>query len=206
MLHYSTIESETLGLLRKLQKTEGLNKMRLVGGTSLALQIGHRKSIDIDLFGTLELDEFAISDALKKIGKATILKKTPNIYIYQVDGIKVDLVNYPYPWLSEVLKEDNLKLAGTADIGAMKLSAITGRGTKKDFIDLYFLLEKYNLKELMTFYNKKYHDGSEFLVLKSLAYFEDADKDADPVMLRNIKWHEVKQFISEKTEAYIESN
>ena len=88
-------------------------ELRLVGGTSLALQIGHRTSIDIDLFGTLEADEFEIDKILSKIGSITLLKKTKNINIYLIDGIKVDLVNYHYPWLEGKIIEDNLRLAGT---------------------------------------------------------------------------------------------
>lgn len=78
----------------------------MVGGTSLALQIGHRKSIDIDLFGKLDVDEIEIAKILAGLGKTTILNKTKNINIYLIDGIKVDLVNYHYPWLEEVTNAD----------------------------------------------------------------------------------------------------
>jgi hypothetical protein len=206
MFHYETIDTPTLELLKKLQAVKTFDQLRLVGGTSLALQIGHRKSIDIDLFGTVLIDEYSISETLAKIGEATLIKKTPNIFIYQVDGIKVDIVNYPYAWLEKIISKDNLRLAGIKDIGAMKLSAITGRGTKKDFIDLYFLLQKFTLDELISFYNKKYHDGSEFLVLRSLTYFEDAGRDEDPVMLNQLDWQEVKRLINSKTEEYISRN
>lgn len=94
MLHYQTIESGTLELLRKLMQTDEFKELRLVGGTSLALQIGHRSSIDIDLFGILDTDQFEIDKILNKIGSITLLKKTKNINIYLIDGIKVDLVNY----------------------------------------------------------------------------------------------------------------
>ncbi len=86
----------------------------------------------------------------------------------------------------------------------MKLSAITGRGTKKDFIDLFFLLQSFSLDEILTFYNQKYHDGSEFLVLKSLSYFEDADEDEDPVMLHPFNWNEIKEFIKKKLKDYLQ--
>lgn len=94
MLRYQTIESGTLELLRKLMQTDEFKELRLVGGTSLALQIGHRSSIDIDLFGILDTDQFEIDKILNKIGSITLLKKTKNINIYLIDGIKVDLVNY----------------------------------------------------------------------------------------------------------------
>lgn len=205
MLHIDTIEPPTLELLKKLQEAKGFDELRLVGGTSLALQLGHRKSIDLDLFGTVLHDDYGISETLNKVGKATLIKKTSNIFIYQIDGIKVDIVNYPYPWLEELLTEGGLRLADIRDIGAMKLSAITGRGSKKDFIDLYFLLQIFTLDEVISFYKKKYYDGSEFLVLKSLTYFDDADNDVAPIMLETIDWDDVKCFINTKTEEYLKS-
>jgi hypothetical protein len=184
-------------------QTDEFKELRLVGGTSLALQIGHRSSIDIDLFGILDADEFEIDKILNKIGSITLLKKTKNINIYLIDGIKVDLVNYHYPWLGETIIEDNLRLAGTKDLAAMKLAAITGRGTKKDFVDLNFLLQIYNLEEMLGFYKLKYNDASEILVLKSLTYFEDADTEEDPRMLMSMNWEKVKDLITISMQKYI---
>ena len=176
----------------------------MVGGTSLALQIGHRTSIDIDLFGTLEADEFEIDKILSKIGSITLLKKTKNINIYLIDGIKVDLVNYHYPWLEGKIIEDNLRLAGTKDIAAMKLAAFTGRGTKKDFVDLNFLLQFYTLEEMIGFYKRKYTDASlEILVLKSLTWFDDADSEEDPRMVMPMNWEIVKDFITLNMKKYL---
>ena len=86
----------------------------------------------------------------------------------------------------------------------MKLAAITGRGTKRDFIDIYFLLQNFSLAEMIAFYNLKYTDGSEFLVLKSLSYFEDADADAEPVMLKHILWANIKSSIIKTLTHYLE--
>jgi len=203
MLHYETIDPQTLGLLKSLQKAPAFSELRLAVGTSLALQIGHRKSIDIDLFGAIHSDEYAISEAVNAIGKVTILKKSENINIFLIDNIKVDIVNYPYPWIEKAINEDDLCLAGKNDIAAMKLAAITGRGTKKDFVDLFFLLQTFSLNEMLAFYNQKYHDGSEFLVLKSLSYFEDADKDEDPLMLDKFDWNKMKVSIKKCLAVYL---
>ena len=203
MLQYQTIEPRVLELLKKLLQIDEFRELRLVGGTSLALQIGHRNSIDIDMFGTLEADEFDIDKILNKIGSITVLKKTKNINIYLIDGIKVDLVNYHYPWLGETIIEDNLRLAGAKDIAAMKLAAITGRGTKKDFIDVNFLLQFYTLEEMLGFYKLKYNDASEILALKSLTYFEDADTEEDPRMLMPMNWGKVKDLITVSMQKYI---
>ena len=87
-----------------------------------------------------------------------------------------------YPLLDDCLVVDNIRMLSTKDIAAMKLSAIAGRGSKKDFIDLYFLLEKFSLAEILSFYTQKYHDGSAFMVQKSLTYFEDANIQLEPKM------------------------
>ncbi len=206
MLYYETIDTKTLGLLKRLQKIPEFSKLRLVGGTALALQLGYRVSIDLDLFGNIEADAITIAKRLDNIGKVTILKKSDNINIYIIDNVKVDIVNYHYKWLENSVIEDDLILASKKDIAAMKLAAITGRGTKKDFIDLYFLLKQYKLNEILNFYKQKYHDGSIFLVLKSLSYFEDADKDESPKMLKPVNWEKVKMFIEKELSNYLKNN
>jgi hypothetical protein len=195
MLHYNTITAETLELLKKLQAVPAFSELRLVGGTALALQIGHRNSIDIDLFGKLSIDEIALNEALSNIGKLIQLKKSKNINIYSLNNIKLDIVNYPYQWIGQPIKTDTLLLAGLKDIAAMKLAAITSRGTKKDFIDVFFLLNRFSLPEMLDFYENKYHDGSVFLVLKSLTYFEDADQDETPKMYVEYDWEKTKSKI-----------
>lgn len=196
MLFFETVDAETVNLLKRLQQLPAFSALRLVGGTSLALQIGHRKSIDLDLFGAITADEYEVAEQLEKLGKITILRKSKNINIYLINGIKVDIVNYQYKWLENSINDSGLILADSKDVSAMKLAAITGRGTKKDFIDLFFLLNKYSLQQMLDFYTQKYNDGSEFLVLKSLSYFEDADLDEDPVMLNTLHWETVKSTIS----------
>jgi hypothetical protein len=191
-----------LELLKKLQEIPEFSNLYLVGGTSLALQIGHRISVDIDLFGKINVDELTILKQLNRIGKITVLKKSQNINIYLIDGIKVDIVNYHYKWLNAPISIDGLLLADKKDIAAMKLSAITGRGTKKDFIDLYFLLQYYKLEEILNFYKQKYYDGSTFLVLKSLSYFSDADGDESLKILKPMNWNNVKKFIEQKLQEY----
>lgn len=203
MLYYETIEPKTLELLMQLQSQSAFSQLRLVGGTSLALQLGHRKSVDIDLFGKLNIDKYELDEILRSYASIKTLRTSKNINIYLLNGIKVDIVNYSYKWLFKPISIDGLFLADIKDIAAMKLSAITGRGGKKDFIDLYFILQKYKLDEIINFYNKKYPDGSEFLLLKSLAYFDDAEQDEKPYMIKDIKWKQVKQFIKNELNKYL---
>ena len=203
MLHYETVDEGTLGLLKQLQSLDVLSEMRLVGGTSLALQIGHRKSIDIDLFGILNVEFDILIDELKTLGEVVLLKNSKNIHSLLINDIKVDIVNYNYKWLTNKMTIDNIYFATIEDIAAMKLNAIMGRGSKKDFIDLYFILKNYTLTTLMDFYSKKYHDGSIFLVLKSLAYFDDADEQEMPFMFHNTSWQTMKNNIKKALANYI---
>ncbi len=203
MLYYETIEPELLELLNKLIKIEEFKELRLVGGTSLALQYGHRKSIDIDLFGNLEIGLDEISSLLSTCGKSTQIKRSAKINIFSIDGIKVDIVNYHYPWLNPVLLEDGLRLAQPEDIAAMKISAITGRGSKKDFIDLYELLKHFSLEEILSLYERKHDDGSIYLALKSLNYFGDAEQNPMPEMLINTSWSNIKQTLEQEVNRYL---
>lgn len=203
MLQKQSVSTELFELLNKLMEVPEFGNLYLVGGTSLALQLGHRVSVDIDLFGKIDLQEFEISQIIRKLGSATLINKSKNISIYSVNGIKLDVVNYPYKWIEKPLIEEGLRLAGKKDIAAMKLNAIAGRGSKKDFIDLYFLLHSFSLAEMIGFYKDKYTEGSEFLVMKSLLWFEDADNEPEVKMLSNQTWPEIKQEISRVTRAYI---
>jgi len=111
-------------------------------------------------------------------------------------------VALPYPFISEIKTIDGIKIASIEDIGAMKLSAITGRGSRKDFVDLYFLLQIFTLDELLGFYGKKYRDGSSFLVFKSLTYFDDAEQEPMPHMRVDFDWAKAKKFIVEKVKTH----
>lgn len=97
---------------------------------------------------------------MRTLGTLTILNDSKNIHIYVLNEVKIDIVNYTYPWLDDVVYKDGIRLASPRDIAAMKITAIEGRGTKKDFVDIYFLLKKYSLKNLLDFYSQKYPDSS----------------------------------------------
>lgn len=202
MLQLSTIDTATLELLKKLMCFDVFKNMRLVGGTALALQIGHRKSIDLDFFGNIDFQNVYTAKTFANFNKVVILKSSKNINIFSIDDVKVDFVNYDYPWLQGELVTEGIRLAGFEDIAAMKLAAITGRGSRKDFIDIYFLLQQFGLKELLGFYNKKYFDGSEYMVLKSLTYFDDAEKDYDINMVQKVSWRKIKKDIITAVERY----
>ena len=197
MLQYQTIEPGTLQLLKSLQSVPMFQGLRLVGGTALALQLGHRKSIDLDLFGTIEADSLEIRETLEESHTVSVVKESKNIHIYLVDGVKVDFVNYRYSWIDEPVVASDITLASIKDISAMKIAAIIGRGTKKDFIDIDMLLRSFSLQELLELYMQKYPDGSLFIAMKSLTYFEDAESDPMPFMFEETDWEDVKTRIRE---------
>ena len=195
MLHLSKIDTTTLELLRKLHSIHALCKTRLVGGTALALQIGHRKSIDLDFFGKIEVEKDELVIALEQIGALTVLKESPRIHIYLLNNVKIDIVDYQYSWVDDVVVKQGIRMASLKDIAAMKVTAIIGRGTKKDFVDIAFLLRYFSMNDILDFYSQKYPDGSIFMAMKSLAYFDDAEEDIMPYMLTDITWENIKQQI-----------
>jgi predicted nucleotidyltransferase component of viral defense system len=187
-----------LALLKKLQAMEILDNTRLVGGTALALQLGHRVSVDLDFFGIISVDTNGILEEFNAIGlKARLDYASKSIRQFTVNNVKVDIVNYPYEWLEPIKIEAGIKLAGLQDIAAMKLEAITNRGTRRDFVDIYFLLKQFPIKQQLELYMKKYPDGSSFNVLRSLTYFDDAETAPMPKMLLNVDWDQLKTSIRE---------
>ncbi|MFZ4543624.1 MAG: nucleotidyl transferase AbiEii/AbiGii toxin family protein [Saprospiraceae bacterium] len=201
MLHYSTIFPETLGLLKKLMKISELSDFSLAGGTALALQIGHRISYDLDLFADSTIENELILDLLHPIIKVEILQQTKNILILDAEGIKLDFVKYRYPTLSAVNEIEEIRLYSIKDIAAMKLAAIAGRGRKRDFVDLYFLLKEFKLTEIVNFYLQKYSDSSEMMMVRSLSYFDDANNDEDVVLTIPLEWDMIKLEISNQVKA-----
>ena len=198
MLSFRTIEPHTLELLKHLMGAPYLQDCRLVGGTALALQYDHRSSVDLDVFGDVPDDDQALLDILENFGKVQGHKTTKYIKSFVVDNIKVDFVNYSrYPWIDEVVAEDGLRLASPKDIAAMKTYAIQNRGSKKDFIDLYFLLQHFTLEEILGFYSQKYPNYSMFRTRMALTYFEDAEGQECPKMWVDVDWEKVKESIAQ---------
>jgi len=189
--------------LKKIQQIPLFADLRLVGGTALALQLGHRVSVDLDFFGKFEVAFEDIENELLMNGsKIEPYNKSKNIKQLAVDGIKVDFVNYSYDWIDSDIEEEGIKMASLKDIAAMKFSAIAGRGTKKDFVDIYFLLQHFTLQEMLNFYTIKYRYASLFPVMLSLSYFVDAEATPMPKMLKKIEWSKIKKTVLKTIEAF----
>lgn len=196
MLHLDTVTRSTLALLKTLQGMPELRRTRLVGGTALALQLGHRLSVDLDLFGTVDGGNEALRTAFERHALSfTSTHTTSNIHQFLIDSVQVDVVNYPYPWLKPPVSGDGVRLADLPDLCAMKLSAVANRGFRKDFVDVYFLLSIFTLDEMIRLFKNKFPDGSAFNVLQSLAYFDDAESEPMPKLLKPCNWEEVKKHI-----------
>ena len=190
-----------LRIIQQLQQMPLLQNSRLVGGTALALQLGHRNSIDLDFFGEFQNSYIDFLNTFNN-ERLTVnsLQNTKSIHIFEIEGVKVDIVNYPYKWLEDPIEDDGIKLSGLKDIASMKLAAITNRGTKKDFIDMYFLLQHFSLNEMLGYYKTKYNTNSIYNVIRSLVYFADAENDPMPKMYIPVIWDEVKSVIKESVE------
>ena len=195
MLFTDTVQPATLELLKGIMAIPDLADFTLAGGTALALQIGHRMSYDLDFFGSKVLDKDELIDLLNDLGEIKLLSQSKNIIVLSINSIKVDFVNYKYPFLESIKMKQDIRLSGLKDICAMKHAAISGRGRKRDFYDIFYLLNHYSLEDQLSFYKAKYLDGSVFLVLKSLSYFEDADQDEELMLLSPVKWEFVKSKI-----------
>lgn len=212
MLQYRSVYPETLGLLKKLMQLKALDDFFLVGGTALALQIGHRISVDLDLFTLTDFNANKLTKTLNElfsINEVIEEKNTLHLNIHYPENIntpiKVDFIKYDYPLLKPVVNADGIRLLSLEDIIPMKLSAVSGRGLKKDFYDLYYLLHQYPLNYLLELFQKKFSIKNNLHLIKSLTYFSDADEDADPIIFDDIKWDEIKKFIMNKVNEYLSS-
>lgn len=196
MLQSQTVESNTLELLKSLMQKEYLDSFVLVGGTALALQLGNRKSIDLDLFSNTDFASKDLLTSLLKDYQIVVNNQLPQTLITTINHVKVDFIKFHYPFIRPFLVLENIRMASLEDIAAMKLDAITGRGSKKDFYDLFFLLQHYSIDELFSFYTEKYPHQTTFHVARSLTYFDDAEIQPNPIVFdKTITWETVKKKI-----------
>lgn len=191
MLHFEAVPGAVKDLLVRLAPSDALRDFSLGGGTSLALRFGHRISVDLDFFTTIE---FLTDDLFENLGVSpgTVMGSAKNTLTIDAGGVKVDLLRHAYPALGTADVIQGISLISLPDLAAMKLNAIANRGSKKDFYDVVELLKHFSMEEMLGFFSNKYTRSDPFSVIRSLAWFEDAEIEPDPVSLRGLAWNEVK--------------
>lgn len=205
MLYTQTVEPLTLGLLKRLMADEAFNQFNLVGGTALSLQIGHRKSIDLDMFSHTDFEAATILQHLIDEGyNPSVRHNFKQTLIVEIEGVKVDFIRFRYPFAHDIHIIEGIRLTNVQDIAAMKIDAIMGRGRKKDFCDLYFLLRTHTLSDIMNWYQQMYQHSTLFHVYKSLTWFEDANLDGElEVFDTKYSWEKAKKVIVKAIEKTI---
>lgn len=177
-----------------------MSEFYLAGGTALALQLGHRKSVDLDFFAAHFPKRDELLHSLIDFSPKIVQESAGTLDLL-IHDVQVSFMEYSYPMLEELVLFSGIKMAGIVDIGCMKISAISSRGSKKDYIDLYFILQKMALEDLLDAFSIKYKgvEYSKTHIMKSLVYFNDAEEDPDPDYLISTDWSEIKGRITEVT-------
>ena len=204
MLRKETVSPELLKVLLELMKVDFLKKFRLVGGTALSLQLGHRSSIDIDLFTDKAFNKEQLVNDMKERFKVFPSRNDLSTgAAFDFNGIKVDIFNWGVPFLKPAHVIEGIRLSSTEDIAAMKFEAVITRGVKKDYWDIAELLDKHTINEMVHFFKMKYFNADHRQVLDNLQMFERADNDIDPKSYHGQTWQSVKEKISKALKKYI---
>ncbi len=206
-LHTEALTKGARSVYKILHKQSFLKDFYLAGGTGLALQIGHRVSQDFDFFSNKERltrnSRERIVRHLSDLGNVEVeLEEEGTLRIY-LNRIGISFFHYDYSLIAPLLNFGNLRIASITDIGLMKIAAIVGRGSKKDFIDLYFIANYHTpLKSLLELSRKKFPIARDFPMqaLRALVYFEDAEKEKKPRMIQKLPWKDVKEFFTREVE------
>ncbi len=194
MLHKNTVDPATLELLIALQSKAYLDGFYLVGGTALSLYLGHRKSVDIDLFSNVGFNSAELLEKIQQDFDFEVFSAAENTLKGSINQVKVDCIAHRYPYIHDPLRVDNITLISVQDILAMKLNAISTSGQRaKDFIDVYYALNEFGLHHMLDFYTKKYKQRNVLHVLKSLIWFDDVNLSEWPVVIidPDLKWKDV---------------
>lgn len=204
MIHRDSLPDGLLELVSELMVIDWLRDFFLVGGTALALQLGHRVSIDIDLFSGREFEPETLVKKLLTQFDIQRIHHEPDTVRAIIRGVKVELIWHDYPLIGQPITLDGIRMASLPDLAAMKLNAVSGRGLKKDFWDIAALFNTYNLDEMLNFYSQKYQAADKWHLLKALEYFEDAENDCSEVASNSsMTWQDVKRSVSNAVANYI---
>jgi len=199
-MHLEVINAQAKHLLERLSKIKELKSFYLAGGTALALQIGHRSSLDLDFYTEKKFDnKKLLRDLERHFADVKVIQIPEQTLIVKIEGKEVSFFHYPYPLIYPLVKEKKFPpFASKEDIAAMKMMAIIQRGTKRDFIDIYFLIEEFGLKKIFEIAKKKYPSLNPYLALQALTYFDDAEEEKikrPATYIKPISWSKLKKIL-----------
>lgn len=186
-------------------KDQQLRSFYLVGGTALSLRIGHRQSIDIDLFNSSEFDGDKLALHLRHHYDADVTRHKSNYASGSIGEVAFDFISHRYPPVKPIETIEGIRIMSNEDISAMKVNAIVNSGQRiKDFIDIHYLLKEMSLDEVMNYYCSKYPNADTNRAQLALLYHQDIDFRV-PVMLMDgkLKWQDVSLGISKAVQEYI---
>ena len=190
------ISEPLMRLLKQLMQDTMLQDFYLAGGTGLALHLGHRESIDIDLFHNSDFDSRLVCSHLEQKYQAEDLIHELNTARVSINGIKVEFLTHTYPLIEDLSLIDGIRVASLKDLAAFKLNAVAGRGSKKDFWDVAILLDHYSMKQMLDFFSQKYPAADLWHLIKSLTYFGDTEAEQIEILdLQGKSWELIKNHI-----------
>ena len=190
-------------LLKWAGQQDFISPFYLAGGTALALQMGHRKSVDLDFFSqTDEVHERTRQRIIRAIAErdGQVIENVDGNLLLLVDDVRVGFFSYGYKLLESYGQLENVNVASILDIGLMKLDAVIGRGSRKDFFDLYVIAEQCPLEELLQAGAKKYPTSRDFalMAVESFVLFDNAERDIQPELMIDVTWGEVREYFTEQ--------
>ncbi|MDH3284863.1 MAG: nucleotidyl transferase AbiEii/AbiGii toxin family protein [Acidobacteriota bacterium] len=197
-MHPKVLGKEAWTLVRALVSGKLLAGWTLAGGTGLALQFGHRLSEDLDFFRVESFEPRALIDALSRHGSVAVQSRSEGTLHATVRGVRVSFLRLESPLLFPGSAYRGLMVADPRDIAVMKLVAIGGRGSRKDFVDFYYLIQNgISLDRMFECLQRRFAsvDFNEYHLMKSLVFFDDAESEPMPRMLRRTSWEEMRQAI-----------
>jgi hypothetical protein len=206
-LFWNTVTANMRHVLDGFSRSEIGSAFYLAGGTALALQLGHRHSIDLDFFSPSEdipTTRPALEKALAPFNPILADSAWGNL-VYIAKDVQIGFYGYGHalvaPLVETAAPQATARLASIQDIGLMKLDALLSRAMRKDFYDLYFICQKIPLTQLYDLAPKKYPSTRDFeaQTLKRLVYFENAEQDIDPLLILQVSWQAVKAYFVEQS-------
>src|SRR3990167_8344527 len=208
-MHQEALTPATRALFNELNGVARVKNFYLAGGSALALYYGHRFSVDLDWFSPDFSNDGILTAELSKLGKFKIEFDNEHSLKGLLKEVSISFFRYPYKLIRPTTDvAENLRVASKEDIACMKLEAASRRGTKKDFIDLFFLLQEFSLAQILGFMKEKYK-GLEYNtthLLRSLTYFDDAEGQEVQMIATDTNWSKIKEKITQMVKEYMKES